>query len=674
LAALALAAAGWFWRQRACAMRDLAEARSDGADAGRKLAAVEAERDAARAEAEATAEARDALAGERDRLAALLAMAPFPAWRRGPDLAISGGNDAYLRAVGALGGEIQSALLPEQGRALAMRARDEKADALELRHFVVDGQRRALEVVERPDSVGFARDVTDREEARAELRRYVEASSEVLNNLNAAIVIFGPNKRVAFFNHAYARLWRLDEDWLSSTPLHGELIDQMREHRLLPEQADYPAFKAAMDRLYTNLLETSEELLHRPDGRVLRQLISPHPLGGLLIVYEDVTDRLALERSYNTLIAVQRETLANLYEGVSVFGADGRLKLWNPAYARIWRLDAALLDGEPHVSELVDAARALFPGEPDWRKLSVHLVAQVTERRARSGRMERPDGAVIDFAAVPLPDGATLFTYVDVTDSANVERALRDRNEALETADRLKTEFLANVSYELRSPLNVIIGFSEILGNEYFGELNARQKEYASGMLESSHHLLALINDILDLSSFEAGQLELERESFDLQAALESTLALGRERARRQRLSLELECKDGLGDIVADERRIKQALFNLLSNAIKFTPPGGRVALGAERRSDEIAIWVADTGIGIDAEERAIVFEKFQRGRRAKNRKGAGLGLSLVKSIVELHGGSVELDSQVGAGTRITCRLPVAPQAPAALAAVVGAA
>jgi len=613
--------------------------------------------------------AADAQAGaaERDGLAALLEAAPIAAWRRDGDLRIVWGNAAYLRAVGAVGREIETALIPEQGRGLAARARELAAGTSELRHFVVDGQRRALEVVERPDGFGFACDVTDREETRAELRRYLDAHSEVLNNLNAAIAIFGPSKRVAFFNHAYARLWRLDEDWLAASPLHGEVIDQMREHRLLPEQADYPAYKAGVQRLYTDLLETAEELVHRPDGRVLRQLVSPHPLGGLLMVYEDVTDRLALERSYNTLIAVQRETLANLYEGVAVFGSDGRLKLSNPAYARIWRLDPELLEGEPHVSELVDATRKLFPTEADWRRLSAHLVAQVTERSGRSGRMERPDGAVVDFAAVPLPDGNTLFTYVDVTDSADVERALRDRNEALETADRLKTEFLANVSYELRSPLNVIIGFAEILGNEYFGALNSRQKEYSSGILESSHHLLALINDILDLSSFEAGQLELEREPFDLRSSLEGTLALARERARKQRLTLELECADDLGQLDADERRIKQALFNLLSNAIKFTPAGGRVSLGAQRRGAEVAIWVADTGIGIDAEDRSIVFDKFQRGRRAQRRQGAGLGLSLVKSIVELHGGRVVLESEVGAGTRITCLLPAA--APAAAAA-----
>lgn len=642
----------------------MAELRRERDGLAGQLSAAQAELDAARAAA-ADAKARiDELTADRETLAAVLEAAPFPAWRRGPNLAIVWGNAAYLRAVGAPGREIETALIPDQGRALAARARDGAADAVELRHFVVDGQRRALQVVERPAGFGFAFDVTDREEARAELRRYVDAHAEVLNNLNTAIVIFGPNKRVAFFNHAYARLWRLDEDWLASGPLHSELIDQMREHRLLPEQADFPAFKAAILRLYTDLLETSEELVHRPDGRVLRQLVSPHPLGGLLMVYEDVTDRLALERSYNTLIAVQQETLANLYEGVAVFGSDGRLKLSNPAYARIWRLDPALLEGEPHVSELVDAARPLFPADADWRRLSSHLVAQVTERAAQSGRMERPDGAVIDFAAVPLPDGAMLFTYVDVTDSANVERALRDRNEALETADRLKTEFLANVSYELRSPLNVIIGFAEILRNEYFGELNSRQRGYATGILDASHHLLALINDILDLSSFEAGQLELERERFDLRAALEATLALARERARQQGLTLALECADDLGEIEADERRIKQALFNLLSNAVKFTPEGGRVALGAERRGEEAAIWVADNGVGIDPEERELVFEKFRRGRRAQRRHGAGLGLSLVKSIVELHGGRVELESEVGVGTRVTCVLPVAtPQA-----------
>jgi signal transduction histidine kinase len=251
-----------------------------------------------------------------------------------------------------------------------------------------------------------------------------------------------------------------------------------------------------------------------------------------------------------------------------------------------------------------------------------------------------------------------MFVYRDVSDSIRVERALTERAEALETADRLKSEFIANVSYELRTPLNTIIGFAEILTDQYFGTLNPRQIEYSRGILESSQRLLALINDILDLATIEAGHMSLELETIDLYRMLSSVLALTRERARKKKLDIEFDCPPDIGVIVADERRLKQALFNILSNSIKFTPENGAITLTARRAAGELTLTFTDTGIGIPKEDHGRVFGKFERGRSPEARHGVGLGLSLVKSFIELHGGFVKLESDEGRGTRLICRLP----------------
>src|SRR6266478_1902500 len=294
--------------------------------------------------------------------------------------------------------------------------------------------------------------------------------------------------------------------------------------------------------------------MHLPDDRTLKVSISPHPFGGLTFVYENVTDRLALERSCNTLTQVRRATLDNLFEAVAVYGSDGRLKLHNPAYLQIWGLSPGDDAWEPHIAEILERTRALLDDGSDWAAMKQGIVAKVTAHVLTSGPLYRSDGSMLQVATVPLPDGNVLLTYLDVTDTARVERALRERNDALETAGRLKSEFIANVSYELRTPLNAVIGFAEILANQYFGPLSPRQLDYSRGILDSSHRLMSLINDILDLATIEARDM------------LESVMTLTRERARNQDLSLTMSCADGIDAIEADERRLKQALFNLISN------------------------------------------------------------------------------------------------------------
>lgn len=612
-------------------------------------------------------ESATAIVAERDKNQATLDTAPFPMWRRDARLALIWCNAAYAQAVGSTPDRIiadQRELLagPQGGRAIAERAAASKTTISEPRHVVAAGSRRRVQIAETPvgggELVGVARDITEIEEAQTTLARHMAAHGEVLESMASAIAIYAADTRLIFFNSSFARLWRLEASWLGAKPLISEVLDAMRERRRLPEYVDFRAYKADTTRMFTSLIEARDDLMHLPDDTTLRTLVAPHPLGGLMFLYEDVTDRLVLERSFNTLTEVQRETLNNLHEGVAVFGGDGRLRLSNPEFARLWNLTPDDLADNPHIADLVERTRNLFPPSTDWPERRAMIISRITEPEPRAGRIERTDDKVLDYALTPLPDGAALLTYIDVTDRFRVERALRERNMALEAADRLKTEFIANVSYELRTPLNAIIGFTEILSNEFFGPLNDRQKDYTRSILESSHGLRNLINDILDLATIEAGYLELELSQVDIAALLQGVAQLTRERARERELNVEIECPPDLGSVSGDERRLKQAMFNLVSNAIKFTPPGGKITLRAAPSGNGVELAVIDTGIGIAAEDHERVFERFERGAGQGRQAGAGLGLALVKSLINLHGGTVSIESARGAGTTVLCRLP----------------
>jgi two-component system, NtrC family, sensor kinase len=244
--------------------------------------------------------------------------------------------------------------------------------------------------------------------------------------------------------------------------------------------------------------------------------------------------------------------------------------------------------------------------------------------------------------------------------NARLFSELGEKSRELEAASRHKSEFLANMSHELRTPLNAIIGFSEVLGERMFGELNDKQAEYVQDILSSGRHLLALINDILDLSKIEAGRMELELSRFDLPAAIGSAVILVRERATRHGLALDVSVDDRLGPFVGDERKIRQVLLNLLSNAVKFTPEGGRVAVRAAPANGGVEISVSDTGIGIAVEDQEAIFQEFRQVGTdyARKREGTGLGLALARRFVDLHGGRIWVKSRLGEGSTFTFNLP----------------
>ncbi|HEY1630938.1 MAG TPA: PAS-domain containing protein [Rhizomicrobium sp.] len=590
---------------------------------------------------------------------------PIPVWLRDKTLSLLWGNRAYLAAT-QMADEAQlvstQTALDRGERDLASAARAE-GDTLEARRFaIVGGQRRALAFTHSPLDdgriVGAAIDVTDVTAAEARLQQHLDAHADTLDKLATAVAIFGRDQKLTFHNAAFARLWDLPEKWLETHPADGEILDRLRETRHLPEQPNYQAWKRARLSLYEKPGEyLPEELWHVPGGQTLRVVAQPHPFGGLTFLYEDVTEKLALESSYNTLIKVQSATLDTLQEGVAVFGPDGKLKLHNAAFAKLWELEPSDLAGEPHVQKIALASITRFGEEAAWEKL-VAAVSSGSERRSDWGEIERADKSIVSASLAPLPDGATLVTFADVTDRSRIESALRDRAEALEAADRLKSEFVYQASFLFRDPLNAVVGFADLLREGHAGSLNPKQTGYVQDILTASGELIEITSDLLDLAMIDSGTMQLQLAPFDLYELLAKFAGRLKKNAESRGITLILDCAPNVGTVVLDQRRMRQVVFNLISNALNFTPGGGVITLGGAVVGDDVQIWVSDTGPGIAREVMANVFERFAARGRAGRRAGAGLGLALVNRLVELHHGWVEMQSAPGQGTFVRCHLP----------------
>jgi signal transduction histidine kinase len=612
----------------------------------------------------------DELKGLRGLLDAL----PQPVWLResGGDLAWA--NRAYLDAVEAK--DFSDArtrrleLLDSADRTESARARAACRRFSARVAAVVAGARRMLDVVETATvagSAGIAIDVSELERVRSDLQRQMDAHVRTLDQLPTAVAIFDAKQRLAFHNAAYRQLWDLDQSFLDTAPSDGEILDRLRSARKLPEQADFRTWKAGLLAAY-RAVDAQESWWHLPDRRTLRVVANPNPQGGLTYLFDDVTERVHLESRYNALSRVQRETLEALKEGVAVFGTDARLKLSNRAFAEMWAISASGAGEQPHVDLFIRQARALAPAEGPWAEIRGAVAGLTDARTGLECRLERRDGLVIDCNIQPLPDGATLLTFVDVTATVNVERALTEKNEALERAARLRDDFVHHVSYELRSPLTTIIGFTQLLGDETVGPLNERQREYARHIMRSSGALLAIINDILDLASIDTGSMELVQEEVDIRQAIAESVRGIEDRLAESSVRLEIAASEDIGSFTADAKRFRQILFNLLSNAIGFSAAGQTVKVTARKVDGDVVLEVHDDGRGIPPEVKEKVFERFETHTLGTRHRGVGLGLAIVRSFVELHGGRIELVSQPGAGTTVTCVFP-AEGAPHRLAA-----
>ncbi|BCI70160.1 two-component sensor histidine kinase [Sphingomonas paucimobilis] len=605
-----------------------------------------------------------------EALTGLIEAAPLPMWYRGTDLRLAMVNTAYVDAVeGRDAADVVARgleLVEGSGRggplAGAAAARDQGRPHEQVLPATIDGARRALRIFDVPLTTGgiagFAVDIEDLEQSRAGAKRFAEAQRAMLDRLSAAVAHFGPDRELVFCNQPFRRMFAMRAEWLADHPEFDRVLERMREANRSPEVRDFPGWKAERIGWFRQAGGGIEEQWHLPGGTHLRVVAQPLPDGGLLLIFEDRTEEVQLASARDTLLRVRTATFDNLFEALGVFAADGRLQLWNNRFRVLWGLEEEFLSSHPRVDVFADKVAGRL-ATPNRSALIVDLVRSATiERQQRGGRVAMADGRHYEFAGVPLPDGNALITLLDITDSRRAEQALRDRANALEAADKVKTAFVANMSYELRTPLTSISGFAEMLHGGFAGPLPETANSYVEAILESTERLGLLVDDVLDLTRGGEGA-EIEREDVDLARVARTAADTIRPVVGRRRLDFAVEIQRSVGRVTGDRRRLQEVIEHLLRHAVEQTPESGRILLHADGDSGRARIIVSDDGQGMNAEAVAHAFDRFAEPEiKATGERALGLGLPLAKQFVEAHGGTITLLSEPGQGTLVTVELP----------------
>jgi len=613
--------------------------------------------------------------GDFSALVSLIEAAPMPMWFRAPDGRLRLVNSAYVAAVGGSSAEkvVDNGIeLVERVDGLtaaqvAVQAAAKKQPIERIVSVTIAGQRRAFRISDLPlgdeGIAGYGVDIEDMEELARSFRAFREAQRSMLDQLSAGVAQFDAKRHLVFANGPFQRIFALGPSALLNPPPFERLLDMARDAGRVPEARDFPAWRREKAAWFASS-EAQEEAWPLADGTHLRIVAQPVPDGGLLLVVEDRTEQLRLSAIRDTLLRTRTATFDSLFESVAVFAPDGRMQLWNRRFADDWNLEGEFLDTHPHVEALL-AKIAERLAKPAQSKVVGDVVRAATLDRRQSGgrRVALSDGRTLELAGVPLPDGNGLLTVIDITDSQKAEEALRERNAALLEADAMKTRFLANMSYELRTPLTSIGGFTELLQAGLGGELNDAGEEYVGAILASVERLGEQIESLLDLSQSEAGLLPLAREEIELLPFAKALVKEREARIREAGLTLDLRGDKGAGRISGDRRRLARAIGHLIDNAIAATPAGGRILVDLSRQrvdgEDLARIVVSDNGPGMDAATQARALDGLKLSDDGKTvERRQGLGLPLARQLIEAHGGKLELFSEPGQGTAAIVELP----------------
>lgn len=610
-------------------------------------------------------------------LAGLIEASPLPMWHRGPDYRLSFVNTAYVEAVdGQSGDEVVADEIelvePVDGvNALSAAAKAQEAGkpVERLVSATIGGERRQIKVYDIPMGEvgvgGIAIDMQELINARVDARRQAEAQRNMLDKMSAAVAQFAADRSLTFWNLPFQRQFAMREEWLSESPEFARVLERMRESGKMPDVRDFPEWRAERENWF-HIAAPVEENWLLPDGTHLRLVGQPTADNGLLLIFEDRTEQAQLASARDTLLRVRTATFNNLFEAVSVFSADTRLSIWNSRFEEIWGVEEDLLAQHPRFDELLPQLGLKLQKQSHVSILRELLQMTISTRQPRKSRIAFADGRIFQLSTVPLPDGNALLAMLDVTDSLQIEQALRDRNAALSEADSIKGKFLSNMSYEFRTPLTSISGYAELLQQGIGGELPPQAKDYVDAISKSAERLGQQINAVLDFTQSEAGALPVARKPVDIAELVNSVEASATEVAAKAKAVLVLDVKPNAGTIQGDVVRLKQAIDAIVDNALTHGGEGLRILIHASGDRNGVTLVVSDNGPGMDAQAQTMALDPVLRSQKAAAGQGmnGGLGLPLARKLVELHGGQFELESQPGAGTTVALRLPrTAPSA-----------
>ena len=607
--------------------------------------------------------------GDFAALVGLIEAGPMPMWFRGTDTKLRLVNSAYVDAVGAKDAD---AVVAEQielveavdgltAAQVAGQASQQRQSVERIVQATIGGQRRALRVSDLPlgdeGVAGYAVDIQEMEEAARAHRAYAEAQRSMMDRLSVGIAQFDSDRKLTFANQPFRRIFGMKLGLGGDGLSFERLLSEARDAGRTPEVRNFPEWRGEHVEWF-NLGEAQEEAWPLSDGTHLRIVAQPMPDGGLAIIAEDRTEQLALSATRDTLLRTRTATLDSLFEALAVFAPDGHLHLWNRSFAGTWGVEQALLDKHPLVDDLLEEIAGNLRRPKRVKVIGEVIRSATLDRREQAGRVSLADGRTLEFAGVPLPDGNGLLTTLDVTANEQAETALRERNQALEQADEVKTRFLANMSYEFRTPLTSINGFAEMLQQGMAGELSDSGKEYVGAILESVSKLTDQVENVLDLSQSEAGLLPIQKEKLELLPFITRVVRDREQEIEAKGLTLDLRGGANLKFDV-DRRQMARAVGHLLDNAIVATDRGGKILVDLSRKPEGTRIVISDNGCGMSPEELRRALEGLRPsadGRGMERRQG--LGIPLARQLVEAHGGELTIHSRPKLGTSAMIVLP----------------
>jgi signal transduction histidine kinase len=583
----------------------------------------------------------------------------IPIWKTNNKGELTWGNNAFVRAIEV--DDLDEALL--QNARFDAKSQIEAVAAAKGQTFVdtravsIDGQRRMMRIYTAPafdGAIGMAVDISDEIAAQDILKREAKAHVETLNHLNDAVVVFDQQKHLQTYNSAFAKLWSLEQSWLDEHPTNEELLDKLRAKSWLPLQRNYIEWRNSQIAYYKSTSAIPDETWTLPSGRILRVMRQRQPTGGLLILFEDISDKTSLQAQFKTQIEVSRATLDRLQEGVAVFSSSGRLTLANAAFHKIWNLDEDFVKPHPEFGEFSRIGNNNYPDEEFWGDLFARICDPTPSgRRETSGNIHLRNQTMLHWLTRPLPDGATMVAFNDVTAQNRIASLLREKALALAEADKLKTAFLEKVSYQLRTPLTTITGYSDILLAGIGGELSPLQQEYLKSVHEAGDQLGKMVADLLDLATIDAGHAPLDLGDVNISQVLTQAVEIAQSKLSHSQIQIEIE-EDCGGIIRGDDKKIRQIMFNLLHNAMRNIEKDDQIKIGSRRIQNTLRLYVTAPNHNLDPQSAPLEFDAFTEGSRH-----GGLGLVLVKKFVELHGGWIAMGAKTNDTLTITCHLPI---------------
>ena len=629
---------------------------------------LRAEHDRMKAEFADRAAVASVAAIEESVLSNLLAEAPILAWCRTEHGQISWSAGQIAAAAGVIKAEVAARGAAERAKEIGAGTAGDP-DRFRLEIETEDGASGPLAVLDAVEvngmpgtRLGLAIDGTGAADAEQALGRFERTMTDTFAHLHVGLAIFDRNQALAMFNPALGQMWQADPARLARRPQLRDILDDLRANRRIPEVADFHAWRQRLIGLFDDTEQADfDELWHLADGSDLRVLARPHPHGSIAFVFEDVSERLRLEQRFRHSIDLRRATLDRLDEGLAVFGPDGRLQLVNTAFHQIWGTDAETARASMHASELLPLIRGLTVETEVWERLMGFITSSEC-RQAWGARLTLGNERILSARFAALPDGATMAVFGDVTDTDRIALALRERNEALEAAEEMRAAMLDQVSHRLRTPLNTIFGFGQLIADSRFGELNEAQRGYADGIMEAAGHLLATVDEVTELAALNIDPLEDVAAGPALGDAILRTGQLLEKRAAEDGVTLIVTAPKAGCEPECDPGRLRQIVFGMITDALSRCRDGGEIRLGARLGEDgRVEIFTAESA-------RAVP----NPGQAQTQTQPDSLALPYLQRLVALEGGVFELRAVQG-GLSAICTLAARNPEPTSKAADTGA-